>query len=736
MPLKKKILIFVTHVFLCVTCFAQTYTIDSLKKVLPALKGKARIDCLNELGFEFSNSYWSNSKYQQTDTALFYTQQAQNESQQLNYLAGMGKALHNRAMINEEHGDLVAAENYMRKALGIFATENMEAEYHRSHVLLGWILHNRGRFGQSIQIYKNELPYYEASKNAVGLASLYRNLARAYEWQGNSENAFTWFQKDFILNKKPGSTPDKRINASLIASVYLAAGDSANAANYFKQTALFSITPHASLNADYLNMAMAYSFQKKYDTAMIKIRTGINKLKSTNSDSLLRKMALMSSYIALTDLFLTQKKFDSVITYGRQAIMFFKKGDFKTALLPLLKTLATAYKEKAQYSRALYYSNQLVEMAQHSGARRFERDGYKLLWQIYSARNNLKFADDFHLKYLVLNDSLEMDKYISQTAAWQVINERNIHDLKFENQLILNEARNKAKIQSINNEKKAQLKVFIAALSLISLIAVLILRNYWLKRKRDQLQLMMMEANLLLEKQKKEQDIVRLQQQKKDLKMQALRAQMNPHFIFNCLSSINRYILINKTDEASDYLTKFSRLIRMALQSSEKSLINLENELESLRLYLDLERLRFKNSFNYSIRFINEIELSTVCIPPMLMQPFVENAIWHGLMHKQGTGYLDITFSTEEKILTCIITDDGIGRNKAAIIKSKSAEKNKSLGVKITSERLELLSRNKDEEAAFKIEDLTDNEGNALGTKVVLKMKYKSFMDTYEYQKQ
>ena len=160
------------------------------------------------------------------------------------------------------------------------------------------------------------------------------------------------------------------------------------------------------------------------------------------------------------------------------------------------------------------------------------------------------------------------------------------------------------------------------------------------------------------------------------------------------------------------------------------------NSSEGLRLYLDLEKLRFENSFNYYIRFINDVELATVFIPPMLLQPFIENAFWHGLMHKQGEGFLDIALCIEGEILTCTITDNGIGRNKAAIINSKSAEKNKSMGMKITEDRLTLLSRNDNERALCKIEDLTDEAGNELGTKVILKMKYRSLVDTHEYQKQ
>ena len=131
------------------------------------------------------------------------------------------------------------------------------------------------------------------------------------------------------------------------------------------------------------------------------------------------------------------------------------------------------------------------------------------------------------------------------------------------------------------------------------------------------------------------------QKQLSELEMQALRAQMNPHFIFNCLSSINRFILKNETEEASDYLTKFSRLIRMVLNNSKKAFISLGRRTGKLRLYLDMERLRFKNSFDYSITYKNSVDVENIFIPPLLLQPFAENAIWHGLMHKQENGFLN-----------------------------------------------------------------------------------------------
>src|ERR1043166_2625317 len=211
--------------------------------------------------------------------------------------------------------------------------------------------------------------------------------------------------------------------------------------------------------------------------------------------------------------------------------------------------------------------------------------------------------------------------------------------------------------------------------------------------------------------------------------MQALRAQMNPHFIFNCLSSINRFIFKNETRAASDYLTRFSRLIRMVLIHSQKKLIPLEDELDMLRLYLDMERLRFKNSFDYTLATTNAVESTSIFIPPLLLQPFCENAIWHGLMHKEGQGHLNIELNEDGGMLHCIITDDGVGREKAEEYRSKSAEKEKSLGLKITKERLSLLNQGKTGGTFYEIEDILDENGEVAGTKVSLKIRYKESVE-------
>jgi sensor histidine kinase YesM len=202
-----------------------------------------------------------------------------------------------------------------------------------------------------------------------------------------------------------------------------------------------------------------------------------------------------------------------------------------------------------------------------------------------------------------------------------------------------------------------------------------------------------------------------------EVKLEALRAQMNPHFLFNSLNSINYFILIKREEIASDYLTKFSQLLRHVLANSRNEWVNLNNEIQVLELYCTLESMRFKNKFEYQIHIDSSINTSIILIPPMLIQPFVENAIWHGLLNKENhDGKLDISFDRDGKNLKITIKDNGIGREKARQLKSKSATKHKSFGLQITSERFELIKNNLSGNIEFSIKDLYDPNQNAAGT--------------------
>lgn len=215
--------------------------------------------------------------------------------------------------------------------------------------------------------------------------------------------------------------------------------------------------------------------------------------------------------------------------------------------------------------------------------------------------------------------------------------------------------------------------------------------------------------------------LMETQQQMADIEMQALRAQMNPHFIFNCLNSINRYIVKSDQATASLYLTRFAKLIRLILDNSNSRTVTLTNELEALRLYIEMESIRFEKKFDYTIHVDPGVQPDHIFVPPLMIQPYVENAIWHGLLHKETAGRLEVAVRiVRPGVLECKITDNGVGREKARELKSKSASTNKSLGMKLTESRLALLNRQADQQASVDIVDMRDEAGHASGTCVVL----------------
>lgn len=198
------------------------------------------------------------------------------------------------------------------------------------------------------------------------------------------------------------------------------------------------------------------------------------------------------------------------------------------------------------------------------------------------------------------------------------------------------------------------------------------------------------------------------------VELKALRAQMNPHFIFNSLNSIGAYILNNDTQAASDYLSKFARLMRMTLENSDKQLITLEEDIQLLNTYLAIEQKRFDKAFEFEIKLANDIDADEVLLPPMLLQPFVENSIVHGLSKSDKGGKILISFQSEQQELICSVEDNGVGRAKSKTNK-RNLKKN-SMGVSITQNRIEVLNKTKSVNGSVKIID------NEVGTKVVVSL--------------
>jgi ligand-binding sensor domain-containing protein/two-component sensor histidine kinase len=221
---------------------------------------------------------------------------------------------------------------------------------------------------------------------------------------------------------------------------------------------------------------------------------------------------------------------------------------------------------------------------------------------------------------------------------------------------------------------------------------------------------------------KQEQEKTTFQQRLNDLEQMALRAQMNPHFIFNCLNSIQNFIINNNLEASNQYLTEFAHLIRQTLDNSEKGTISIANEVKYLKRYLELEMMRFGHSFNYSIEVDNDIDQELTYIPTMILQPYIENSIRHGIRLKQdGIGQIEIKFKKSNGDFICIIQDNGIGRKKAEEYKSQMHVEYQSKGMSLTAERINILNRQLTNPISIEITDLTDNHNQPSGTRITIR---------------
>ncbi|MEP6951297.1 MAG: histidine kinase [Ginsengibacter sp.] len=668
--------------------------IDRLKKELPALKDSARIDCLNDL----SESYLTFN----TDTARVYARQALKEAEKTGYVKGQAKGYRNLGRIEcRLVTDLPAAEKYFSQSLGLFIKTKDDQQIAWAWGALGlskWVL---SKFPEAMSAFEKAEQLFKKVGDTIDLVGTYEFMSRAEFESGKYAKSLEYaFKRKDLTGKE---------DYFILSQLYTAIGDDETAEKYRQRIPMN--------NSDYrkyayLGTGISFLHKNQYDSALHYFLLFSYYAKTAGAGPLIKL------YESLGELHLALKHYDSTLVFLNRALNMSTKANDRNQVMKVYLILGKTYQASGKYEKALENARVLSQVANETGAKQNIRDAHLLLYQVFDHLHKHDSALAHLKKYVAVKDSIDLDLSAQKLAFYLIRSEREKAetDVKF-----LNE---KSRLQQQQLKQTALQKTFLlAGITALLIIGVLLFRNILLQRKSEKDRRKLAERELKMQKLESERKEAALQQQASELEMQALRAQMNPHFIFNCLNAINGFILINESETASDYLTKFSRLVRMVLNNSQKKLISLDEEVESLGLYLHMESLRF--NFHYRVKCDDTIDALCVFIPPMLLQPFAENAIWHGLMHKNGQGELLIDLHLENDMLHCTIADNGVGRKKAYLLKSKSAVKNKSMGLQITNSRMALLSRDSNDHCFFKINDLEDEWGNATGTSVSIKIKIK-----------
>ena len=455
-----------------------------------------------------------------------------------------------------------------------------------------------------------------------------------------------------------------------------------------------------SMNADVLmNLGNVYSITKRYDQTLKYYSKALAIDKAMG-----QQWAVAYDLEALGSLFNDLQKHDSALIYHRQSLEIRKDLPDKREKAISLSDVGLTETYLGNYNEAERLLKEALAIADAISSRSLKRDIYEKLSLLYERKKDLPTSYRYYKQFVVLKDSLLNEaslKQVNELKARYATDRKDqqIELLSKENEVNIKE---RQRLSAVKNS-------VIKGIVLVALVAGLIVYVLMQRLKNQK----------MLEAKNNEVKEANFKSQLSELKMKALQAQINPHFIFNCMNSINQMIIEGRNDRASLYLSKFSKLIRLILENSESTEVSLKDEISLLEAYIQLEELRFNGCIGYRVNTAKDIDPENVFLPFMVLQPFVENAIWHGLRPKaqNGDGKIDISIEQNDGLLVCQIEDNGIGRERSNQLQSKTVWKTKSLGLKITEERLELLNK-EFKKQLIQITDLKDDEGQALGTRV------------------
>ena len=504
----------------------------------------------------------------------------------------------------------------------------------------------RSLYPQALDTYLSAANIYEKRQNTKNgtYASILNNIGLLYNRLKDTVNALDYYQKSLELSKSLDYEFSVANTLTNIGSLYDYNGKSQLALDYY-----------------YKAYDIMSRLKNTYGIASALTNIGITQVNLKNYDIAIKEL---SNSIALFEEL--QNTYNLAVVHQNIGVALFENQKLGPS----------------RYKEAKFHFNKAITYAKESNNLETLANTLEYLSEMSAAQNNYKTAYSEFKEAIKLKDSIISIEKKEEIARLEVTYEYEKKQVALEaaheQELALNEA-------EIKRQKIVNNAFIIGGIGVI--IASLI--GFFLYRRKKEADAKSKEAEF--------------NAKVSDTELKALRSQMNPHFIFNSLNSIGDFILKNDINTASDYLSKFAKLMRMTLENSEKKEILLEDDIVLLKTYLDIERKRFNNNFDYSIEVSDDIDAENTLVPPMILQPFLENSIIHGLANKEESGHINIYFKLVDEMLTCIVDDDGIGREKSIAV-SRNLDK-KSMGMSITKSRIDIINKKFKTKGGIKIVD-------------------------------
>lgn len=668
--------------------------------------------------YGIGSTYYYKQDY---DKALEYFERALEIRITLNTKKGVSDIYNTLALVASAKNDSIQAETYFQDAIKhAKKNKNIDHQY-VAYLNYGNFLLNKLNLTKAIEIYHKAINCIMVLNRPNDLANLYFGLGSSFNKISKYDSSLYYINAAINIYKNSDNILNLANSLELKSIILQAKGDLINALNsQLRSTELYKSINNVGMYDAKNTLASIYYIQEKYDRCYDIYYDLINHYQSTNNQGRLSQI-----YGNIANTFRRTRQYDSAKLYYKNAIGISEKlkindnlihqytgfgryyyliGDFEDSRKYLLKALEKAknFEDRFNISKASIYLGELeykldnttkalsllysgLSLAEEIQEIEVARDGWKILAQIEKEEGNYQKAFEAMSAYHILYDSLN---------GMQSRNQLNELEIQFETkskEQAIKNLEQQASIQSLQLEQ-SKLYLTISAIAIFSLALVGLVIYLYNRQKR-----------------------YALEQKAHNIEQTLLRTQMNPHFIFNALTAIQDYNNIGDPKNANLYLVKFSKLMRQVLDNSRSEFISLEQEINMLENYLSLQQLRPDCNFEYTINIDEEIFIEEVSIPPMFAQPFVENAIEHGLSGVKANAKIDINISLKDDYLHLSILDNGKG-----LINSESIKRDghKSHAMNITKERIDIYRKMINKNISFQIQD------NSPGTKVIFNLPY------------
>lgn len=631
---------------------------DSLMQLLtPSLPDSMRVDIWSALHFTWQK--------ENPDSTRYYLEKSTRLAEQIDDTGRLIRGYLNLCNFSWERGNYDEAKACLQSVKALLLGNDypvFQATYSMESAI---IRHFTGEMDSSIYFFLKARDAYLVLEDSLGAQKCLGNIGVTYQQLGQNDLALEYFHQtlEYTRGKSEGQYLAMRANILLNITTILIDNEQFDKAIIYSKESLGLAEKqnfHTLAGTNHQNLGVAYGKLQQWD------------LSHYHYEQALAKGELMQ---------------------GQAQILLAKLG------------IGVNQVTQNHPEEAIQILTEVLAQAEGMGNWMRLKDVHVNLSKAYEQTRDFEKALVHYQEFEALKDSLTNADHLDHIAKLEV------QYAKKEDQQRIASLTSEGILQQELAEKRARWNWGLAIGILMSVgLLVLLVSQYRKRLTREQ----------ELAEQQEQLNHSRFQVRLGELEMKALQAQMNPHFVFNCLNSINHMIIQNRGTEASRYLTRFSKLLRMALEYSDEPTISLKEELEMLDMYLQLESLRFKEQFSYNIHIDDKVNPHDTHLPAMIMQPFVENAIWHGLLPKDGPGHLQIDVSRDAEFLHCTIEDNGIGRSAARRQQSTSIPSHKSKGMDLSKERLALMSRSA--HGKIQIEDLLNEQHTGIGTRVDLQI--------------